>query len=370
MIKKAMGVINLIQEADELGSLTEGRCPATVPFGARYRLIDFILSSMVSSGISKVAVFAHTKYRSLMDHLGAGRPWDLHTRQSGLFILPPVTDSVSELSRGDLYHFFQHRDYFQRSPLEYVVISRSHIVCNIDLGPVIEEHERSGADITVVYKRQSDILGGMARTLQLDGSGRVIAMQEPYGRMESDLVSMEIYVMKKNLLMDLVESSLSRGQDHLVRHAILSRIGELHIHGYEYKGYLGVVNTVNAYYRNSMQLLRPEVWKELFFQPSAIYTKIKDEPPTRYLDGAKTGNSLIANGCIIEGTVINSVLFRGVHVGKGAVIRNSIVMQNGQIGAGSSLDRVILDKDARVEEGRDIRGADEQPFMAGKRIVI
>lgn len=370
MIQKAMGVINLIHEVDELESLTEGRCPATVPFAARYRLIDFMLSSMVNSGISKVAVFAHTKYRSLMDHLGAGRPWDLHTRQRGLFILPPFTDSASDHSRGDLYHFYQHRDYFERSPLEYVVISRSHFVCNIDLAPVIVQHEESGADITVVYKRQSDLLGGKARKLELDGRGRVTAMRDHYIQMDGDLVSMEIYVMKKDLLMNLVETSLSQGQDHLVRHAILSKVGELNIFGYEYKGYLGVVNTVNAYYRNSMELLRLDVWKQLFFEPSAIFTKVKDEPPTRYLEGAKTGNSLIANGCTIEGTVINSVLFRGVHVGKGAVIRNSIVMQNGQIETGSTLDHAILDKDSRVVEGRDIRGSEDQPYVAGKRKVI
>lgn len=370
MINKAMGVVNLIHETDELESLTVSRCPATVPFGARYRLIDFILSSMVNSGISKVAVFAHTKYRSLMDHLGSGRPWDLHTRQSGLFILPPATDNIHELSRGDLFHFYQHRDYFQRCKLEYVVVTRSHMVCNIDLDAVIQYHESNDADITVVCKKQADLLGGKTRKVELGEGGRVKGMQDHFGNMESDIHSMEIYVMKKDLLMDLVQTSLAQGQDHLVRHAILSRVDSLRIYGYLYEGYLGVVNTVDAYYRTSMDLLRPEAWRELFFKPGAILTKTKDEPPTRYLEGAKTGNSLIANGCKIEGAVINSVLFRGVHVGKGAVIRNSIVMQNGIIGAGTALDRVILDKESHVEPGRDIRGAEGLPFLAGKRKTI
>ncbi|GGF86831.1 glucose-1-phosphate adenylyltransferase subunit GlgD [Paenibacillus abyssi] len=370
MNKQLMGVINLIHEPDELEALTAGRCLATVPFGARYRLIDFTLSSMVNSGISKVAVFAHTKYRSLMDHVGSGRHWDLHNRQSGLFILPPIADDMSDLRKGDLYHFFQHRDYFMRSQADYVVIARSHMICNIDLSAVLEDHLARGADITVVCKKQDDHLSGKARKVKLDPDGRVIAMQDHYGRLQSDLVSMEMYVMKKDLLLDLVETSLAQGQDHLVRHAIMSRLDQLQVNGYLYNGYLGIINTITSYYRNSMQLLKPEIWRELFFEPGPIYTKVKDEPPACYLEGGKTSNSLIANGCVIEGTVINSILFRGVKVNKGAVVRNSIVMQNGEIGIGSSIDHVILDKEVQIEAGRDIRGVTDSPFIAVKRKVI
>jgi glucose-1-phosphate adenylyltransferase len=137
-----------------------------------------------------------------------------------------------------------------------------------------------------------------------------------------------------------------------------------------YEGYLGIVNTVSSYYQNSMQLLCPNVWRSLFFEPGPIYTKVKDEPPARYAEGAKTSNSLIANGCIIEGTVVNSILFRGVHVRRGAVVRNSIVMQNGIIGENSSVDHVILDKDVTIERSRDLRGGASSPFLAIKRKVI
>ncbi|RXZ78799.1 glucose-1-phosphate adenylyltransferase subunit GlgD [Paenibacillaceae bacterium] len=365
-----MGVINLIHEPDELEALTAGRCVATVPFGGRYRLIDFTLSSMVNSGISKVAVFAHTKYRSLMDHLGSGRHWDLHHRQSGLFVLPPVADDMSDLRKGDLYHFFQHRDYFKRSQAEYVVVTRSHMLCNIDFTQVLAEHLEKNADITVVCKQQNDHLSGKARKVKLGEAGRVVDMQDHYGRLQSDIVSMEMYVMKKELLLDLVESSLAQGKDHLVRDAIMSKIDELNIHAYLYEGYLGIINTITSYYRNSMELLKPDVWKGLFFEPGPIYTKVKDEPPATYLEGAKTSNSLVANGCIIEGTVINSILFRGVHIRKGAVVRNSIIMQNGIIGEGSAIDHVIFDKEVQIETGRDIRGAADAPFIAIKRKVI
>jgi glucose-1-phosphate adenylyltransferase len=370
MNSNVLGVINLIHESDEMETLTAGRCLATVPFGARYRLVDFMLSSMVNSGISKVAIFAHTKYRSLMDHLGSGKHWDLHHRQGGLFMLPPITDDVNEVRRGDLFHFYQHRDYFTRSSMEYVIITRSHMLCNIDFDPIVKEHKSSGADITVVCKKQSDLMDGKARKVQVDEKGRVLAIQDHYGGMQSDLVSMEMYLMRKDLLLELVETSLAQGQDHLVRHAIMSRVDKLHIQSHMFKGYLGIVNTVSSYYQNSMQLLQPEVWKNLFFEPGPIYTKVKDEPPARYTDGAKTSNSLIANGCIIEGTVINSILFRGVHVQKGAVIRNSIVMQNGLISENSNIDHVILDKDVTIERGRELKGAEVSPFLAMKRKVI
>ncbi|MBB3114398.1 glucose-1-phosphate adenylyltransferase [Paenibacillus phyllosphaerae] len=370
MSRNMLGVINLIHESDELEALTASRCPASVPFGARYRLIDFTLSSMVNSGISKVAVFAHTKYRSLMDHLGSGRHWDLHHRQSSLFVLPPVTDDVNEVRRGDLFHFYQNRDYFTRSSHDYVIVTRSHMVCNINLDHVLEEHIATGADITVICKRQSELYGGMARKVMTDGAGRVTGMQDHFGRLNSDLISMEMYVMRKELLLELVDTSLAQGQDHLVRHAIMSRLDTLLVRSYQYTGYLGVVNTIESYYQNNMQLLRPEVWKSLFFEPGPIFTKVKDEPPARYCEGAKTSNSLIANGTIIEGTVINSIIFRGVHVRKGAVIRNSIVMQNGIIGENCNLDRVILDKDVRIEASRELRGADAVPFVAGKRKII
>jgi len=370
MKHKVMGLINLIHETDELDRLTAGRCLATVPFGARYRLIDFTLSSMVNSGISKVAIFAHTKYRSLMDHVGSGKPWDLNTRQSGLFVLPPATDDIQELSRGDLYHFYQHRDYFNRAAQEYVVIARSHMVCNINYEKIIASHIERGAHITVVCKKRSEPLVGKARKVRMDESGRITAIQDHYGRMISDICSMEMYIMRTDLLMELVETSLAQGQDHLVRHAIFSRLDELNVYGYLHEGYLGVVNTLEGYYANSMNLLMPDVWRELFFQPGSIYTKVKDEPPTRYVEGSKVSHSLIANGCRIEGTVENSILFRGVHVQKGAVVRNSIVMQNGVIGAGSMLQHSILDKDVIIADDRDVRGAESSPYLVGKRKVI
>lgn len=365
-----MGVINLIHETEEMGALTAGRCLATVPFGGRYRLIDFVLSSMVNSGISNVSVFAHTKFRSLMDHLGSGSNWDLHRKQQGLFVLPPAMEDQTDFGKGDLYHFWRHRDYFKRSEHEYVVIARSHIVCNIDFGAVLAFHQARGADITVVCKRWPGARTGLVRKARLDESGRITEMQDHFGRLASEVVSMEMYVLGKELLVDLVETSLAQGKDHFVRHAVLSRLGDLNVSAYLHEGYLGVVNSIPAYYRHSMELLDQQVWKELFFEPGSVLTKVKDEPPTRYRSRAAVVQSLVANGCEIDGEVYNSILFRGVKIRKGAVVRNSIVMQNGIVGEGGMLENCILDKEAEIRPLQQLKGSPDMPFLAAKRHVI
>jgi len=365
-----MGVINLIHEQEEMGSLTASRCLATVPFGGRYRLIDFVLSSMVNSGIPRVAVFAHTKFRSLMDHLGSGSNWDLHRKQHGLFVLPPALEDQVDFGKGDLYHFYRHRDYFSHIPSEYIVIARSHMVCNIDFSKVLAHHKEREADITVVCKKWTDAEFGQTRKAKLDSNGRITEMQDHFGRLASDIVSMEMYVLRRDLLLDLVETSLAQGRDHFVRHAVLPRLAELNVSAYLHDGALGVVNTIPAYYRHSMELLQPDVWNDLFFRPGPIYTKVKDEPPTRYRSGSRVTNSLIANGCDIEGIVENSILFRGVKVEKGAVVRGSIVMQNGVIGENVSLENGILDKEVEIKPRQLLRGSEESPFMAIKRKVI
>ncbi|WJH34132.1 glucose-1-phosphate adenylyltransferase subunit GlgD [Paenibacillus aurantius] len=369
-MKDVMGVINLVNELDDMEELTYNRAVASVPFGGRYRLIDFILSSMVNSGIRNVAVFTHTKYRSLMDHIGSGREWDLARKRNGIFILPPAVEELQEMLRGDLFYFYKHRDYFYRSSQEYVVISRSHMVCNINLEDVVDFHKESKADITLVYKDDDDQNQAKCRRIQVNSEGRVTVIQDHFGRTESNKISMEIFVMKKELLLDLVETSLSEGYDHFVRNAIMKNTDRLTIYGYRYRGYLGVINTIQSYYQHSMKLLDPDVWNELFFKPGSIYTKVKDEPPTKYTPKSFVRNSLIANGCIIDGSVENCILFRGVKVGSGVHLKNSIIMQNCQISERASIENAILDKDVTVSNDTVLKGDPKAPFIAVKRKII
>ncbi|ANE45576.1 glucose-1-phosphate adenylyltransferase [Paenibacillus swuensis] len=369
-MKQIMGVINLVNEPDDLEELTYNRTIASVPFGGRYRLIDFALSNMVNSGLEDVAVFVHKKYRSLMDHLGSGQEWDLDRKRGGLFVLPPSIDEMRELMKGDLYNFYSHRDYFYRSNKPYVLISRSHIVCNIDYCEVLESHVSSGADITMVYKEISDEENSKFRRIETDENGRVTVMEEHTGRSRSNKVSMEMYLMSTSLLLDMIDTCLAQGYDYFVRDGIMKNLGKLKVHGHPFKGHLGIINTIQSYYANSMKLLDPRISKNLFFENGLIYTKVKDEPPAKYLDNANVTNSMIANGCIIEGHVENSILFRGVKVRKGAYVKNSIVLQNCVIDIGAHIEKAILDKDVFIQNGNVLQGDARAPFIAAKKKVI
>lgn len=367
---RVMGVINLIDEPDQLEELTLHRCVASVPFGGRYRLIDFTLSNMVNSGIEDVAVFTQHKYRSLMDHLGSGKEWDLDRKRGGLFLLPSVLDAQPAVMKGDLCQFFAHRDYFHRGHQEYVVISRSHVVCNIDLRPVLEFHEAVRADITCVYKEMEDADDSIHRKVRVEESGRITAMQDQTGRLASPNISLDMYLIRKSLLLDIVETCLAQGGDYLVRDGIMKNISRLKLYGYKHDGYTGIVNTIRGYYRHSMQLLYPHVLRELFFQSAPIYTKVKDEPPTKYGKAASVKHSLIANGSLIEGYVENSIVSRGVKVKKGAYVRNAILLQNCEIGENVVVENAILDKDVLIDRGRVLTGAVTAPFIAAKKKVI
>ncbi|WP_442603929.1 glucose-1-phosphate adenylyltransferase subunit GlgD [Paenibacillus sp. KN14-4R] len=369
-MNRVMGVINLVNEPDDLEELTLARCTASVPFGGRYRLIDFALSSMVNSGIDNVAVFTQHKYRSLMDHLGSGKEWDLDRKRGGLFVLPAVMDDPTGRARGDLYQFYCHRDYFHRGKEEYVLISGSHMVCNINFNEAVHFHEQNRADVTVIYKDMNMEDSCSFRRLAIRDDGRITVMEDHTGRLRTSNISMEMYIMSKSLLLDMVESCLAQGYDNLVRDGIMKNITKLAVYGYQFEGHVGIVNSIPSYYKHSMQLLNPNTWHDLFLQKNLIYTKVKDEPPTKYDETAIVKNSLIANGCVIEGRVENSILFRGVKIRKGAYVKNAIVMQNCEIEDNVIIENAILDKNVFISRGRVLTGDLKAPFIAAKTKII
>ncbi|RXI98662.1 glucose-1-phosphate adenylyltransferase subunit GlgD [Anaerobacillus alkaliphilus] len=364
-----MGVINLDNEQDFLNELTYFRCGAAVPFAGRYRLIDFVISNMTHAGMTDIAVFTRKKYRSLMDHLGKGKSWDLDTKYGGLFILPPDWNDPTDISKGDLQHFHNNLDYFYRGKAEYVLVSGSQHICTVDYQEVYEHHLKTGADVTVIYKKVEMLEPEHkhCRKLETSDEGRVIKVtNEEY----NNNVYMNMYLVSKKLLLQLVEYGIAHGATHFFNDCIASETANLNVQAFEYKGVYSVVNSVQSYYKNSLQILNPDFYRELFFSEQTILTKVKNEPPARYLQGSVVSNSLVGNGCIIEGTVENSILFRGVVVKKGAVIKNSIVMQRCDIQENSILENVILDKDVTLTEGKRLIGNEQMPFVIPKQKVI
>ncbi len=364
-----MGVINLDAEQDLLGELTYFRCGAAVPFGGRYRLIDFVLSNMVHANLNEISVFTRRKYRSLMDHLGTGKDWELGHLKGGLFILPPDWNDPTDISKGELQHFHNNRDFFNRGQADHVLITGSQHVCTIDFKKVFDHHLKTDADVTAVYHPNSNSLGAnpFSMKLEIDGYGRATSlMNDPHNPNHY----MNMFIIKKSLLLDVVDSCISRHKSFLFEEGIMEHADTLKISTYAYDGYLAVIDSLASYYQHSMHLLDHKKFEGLFLREKPLLTKIKNEPPTVYKEGSHVSNSLLANGCTIEGQVENSILFRGVKVEPGAVIENSIIMQRCVISSGTVLRNVILDKDITLTPNQTLIGATEQPYVVAKRRVI
>lgn len=367
-----MGIINLNDSQDFLTELTKGRPLAAVPFGGRYRLIDFILSNMVNSGIQNVGILVQDKYRALMDHLRSGKEWDLARKRDGLFILPPgQSQYLSGVYRGNLENFYNNLDYIESSRQKYVLIAGSHIVCNLNYRKIFKFHQDMGADITVMYKECPDdeeLMQHVILDCQSDGLITDLAINP--SEVLSHKVSMEMYLIEKGLLVKLMKDCQARGGMDFVKDILLRNIGKIKMYGYPYKGYAARVDCVKSYYKHNMELLKVEKWEELFLKSGLVYTKVKDEAPVKYKENAKVSNTIIGNGCTIEGRVENSILFRGVTVGKGAYVKDSIVMQRCDIAENAVIEHVICDKNVRITHGKWLKGEENYPLVIEKGTVI
>ncbi|WP_409297075.1 sugar phosphate nucleotidyltransferase [Peribacillus sp. SCS-26] len=335
MNKNILGVIDATTYKDPLRDLTEQRILAALPFAGRYRLIDFVLSSMVNSGITSVAVFPKFHYRSLMDHLESGKNWDLDRKRDGLFFFPAPNLDIPFYHIGSFQCFSYHLDYFKRSTQEYAVVSNCYTVLNVDYCEILDRHIESGCDITEVTK-----------------DGRPL----------------EMYLLKRELLIDLIVKRDITGHQCLYD-LIVDGQHPYKVCTYEYTDYCVTIDSINSYYEASLELLEPSKWQKLFNKTQPIFTKVKDEPPTKYTKNSEVTNSMVANGCIIEGAVENSIISRSVKIGRGSVIKNCVIMQKSQIGEGCVLESVILDKDVRIEDGVKLIGTKDQPIVIKKGAV-
>ncbi|RFU64730.1 glucose-1-phosphate adenylyltransferase subunit GlgD [Peribacillus glennii] len=364
-----LGVINLINEKPFLKELTQHRCMASVPFAGRYRLIDFTLSNFINASITKVAVFTKDKYRSVMDHLGSGKEWDLDRRNGGLFILPPI--HPDERLKGDLEHFHDHLEFFQRSHADTVVISPGLHVSKIDYNEVIAQHKAEQADITVVYKDyQGDpVEKPVYHTCSIDDKGTVTDIQLYTYPMPGEAVCLETFVISKDLLIELITKCVENGEYDLIKDAVKANLHSLRVKSYKFTGEMPFIHSVDSFHSGNMEFLKPEIVRSYFYETWDLYTKVKHEAPAYYGASSRTSYSLIANGCEIEGVVENSIIFRGVKIHPGAVVKNSIIMQKGEIGPGAYIENVIMDKQARIKENATVVGG-LQPVVIKKEEII
>ena len=368
----AIGIIFPNSYDNLVPELAGDRLMASIPFAGRYRIIVFLLSSLANCGISNIAIVVRENYHSLMDHLGSGRAWDLLRKNGGLSIFPPYAEKNMKVYSGRVEALESILPYLKSKKEKYVIMMDANIAVDFDFNAMLAEHIESGADVTVAYTEQeipaelirAGVHGDMYYTLKLDDGRvrRIFMNSEMCGKQN---LSMNIYIMDREALIDKIHAAFVRGYSYFERDILAPRLEKYNIRGYKYDGYYARICGLKSYFDENMKLLDDENLDALF-TGGQIYTKIRDDNPTRYINGCKTKNNLVADGCVIEGDVENCVLFRGVKIAKGAKIRNSVLMQDTVVNAGARLDYVVTDKNVTIEVGQELKGTDTQPFYVAK----
>lgn len=364
-----MGIISLSEDEAAMSDIAKYRPIGAVPMAGRYRVIDFILSNMVNVGIHNVSIFTQGKSRSIVEHLGHGKEWDLDRKKDGLFIFNPYSNPMdSAFHKGDIKNYKDQLEYIKGSKQKYVIFSRSYMICNVDLLEAFKYHKESNADITILYKKTQGEKDKYINcdALNINNDGKVISIGRNIGKENNLNVSMEMYILKKDLFVEIIEDSISKGETMFMKAAMHQQVRKLHVNGFAFDGYLGCINSIENYYRVNMEILDVETSKELFYKNGYIYTNVKDEPPTKYTETANISNSMVASGCIIEGDVERCVISRRVKIGKNAVVKDCVIMQKCIIEDGAVLKHVILDKNIEISSGVVLQGSSKKPMVIMK----
>lgn len=355
-----------------LGDLTKHRTVASVPFGARYRQIDFVLSNMVNSNVTTVGVITKYHYQSLMDHLISRSEWDLNRKNGGLFILPPFADGQTEVYRGKIEALHGALSFLKRCEHEYVVMSDSTTVCNIDYEDALESHIKSGADITVIANMEKASNGEEKRLFLTMEKGVVTDLAINCATEKDTLTGMGMFIISREYLIKIVENCVAHGKYHFEKDFLQQEFnnGSININVYEFKNVVLRNESIVSYYKNNFKVMDETVRNSIFAPDAPIYTKVRDEIPAFYGENAIVDDCLIADGCTIKGHVENCVIFRDVTIEEDCYVRNSIIMQGTVIEKGCSIDCTIMDKDVRINKGRTLIGAETSPLIIHKAETV
>jgi len=375
----ATGIIFSNIHDSNLPELTRKRTVASVPFGCRYRFIDFALSNMVNSNIFDISVIAHYNYQSLMDHIGSGKDWDLARRSGGIKILPPYitayANAANSLYSSRLEALKSVSYILGRLAADYLVMTDCDVICNVDFNEIIKFHKESGAEMTMAVKTvELDEKSAESSTIYYsDDNGFVTDVIEfPKNFKGKADVALNISVINTKYLQQIVLDAIAHGYTSLTKDIILHNLGTHKVAAYKYDGYFACIRSFADYFKHNMELItNGDVRRSLFGDKNRpIYTKVRNSVPTYFSTDSNAVNSLIADGCRIEGTVENSILFRGVKVSKNATVRNSIIMQDTYIGEGAYINCVVSDKNAFIKDGRLLSGTEELPYYISKNRIL
>ncbi len=373
VVNDTLGLILAENRTVKMNELTDNvRAESALPFGSNYRLIDFVLSSMVNSGIINVGVATHINYSSLMDHLGNGAPWDLSRKDGGLFILPPyLRGEAIGINEGNVDILHGVLTYLQNNTQKYVVLAEGNKVCNMTFNDAIEQHKTTGADVTVIYNdvEKKDVLS-RSTVYEVDDDMRVTSVSYASQNPKSKHCGMSMYIVDRIKLEEIIDEAYAQGSHDFIRDIILKNVNSMKIYGYKYSGFVASIDSVKSYYDANMLMIDENVRHELFAGENLIYTKVKDNVPTRYYNGSSVKKSILGDGCSVRGEIENCVIFRNVEIGKGTVIKNSIIMQNTRIGNNCYIENAVIDKECVVGDGKRLIGALDYPAILPKSATV
>lgn len=376
----ASGIIFSNIHDKNIPELTRKRTMASIPFGCKYRLIDFALSNMVNSGINNVSVITHYNYQSLIDHIGSGKDWDLARRSGGIKILTPYITSFANASNA-LYNsrleaLMSINYSLSHFTSDVIVFADCDVICNIDLNDMINDHIKNGADLTFAVKRVELTESEASKNviLESDADGRLIEQIAfpKRGISGSRDIHLNIFVASTRYIQSVVNDAIAHGYKSFNRDVIAPNIKNCNFRTYRYNEYFASLTSLGSFYAYNMELLSsPEIRDGLFAQKHRpIYTKVRNSAPTKYGDSCSVKNSLIADGCIIDGCVENSILFRGVKIGRNTTVKNSILFQDTVTGENVFLNCVIADKNTVIRDDRILSGHETLPFFIEKGKMI
>lgn len=364
-----VGVIFSSISEENVPELTKVRSMGSIPYGGRYRMVDFALSNMVNSGITTVGMITKSNYQSLMDHLGSGKYWDLARKEGGLILLPPYSDETETLYKNRLEALKGATAFLKKVKQDFVVLADSDAVYKLDYSKVIDYHIANNADITMVYHEHEVVKSKYFMTFETAADGKItdIQINPAAGGVKKNYIN--VMVARTSYLLRLIQEAIQHGYTSFGRDILSPGVKTLNIYGYKHEGYYANLSSVQAYFSANMDLLNKSVRTEIFGDRD-VYTKVNDSAPAKFADTAKVKNSLVSDGCVIEGTVENCILFRGVKIGKGAVVKNCILMTDNIIGENCNLSYVVSDKDSVIRDNRVLAGCEIQPYFINKGSLI
>ena len=369
-----MNVMGIIFANDgAIGTLTDKRTTASVPFGGRYRQVDFHLTNMTAAGIRHIGIISRHNYQSLMHHIGSGEEWGLELGEGGLEFLTPYAMSTTDNYRGKLETLYSAMDFLEYGNDEYVIMSGSAIQSNMDMKKLLDAHIQSGKDITVVTK--AGIANGVKQldlAVKLDKNGEIADMAVDYVAPADYLASMDIFVLSKNWLMDRVKECVAHNLYHMDRDLVLGlwQKKEATVNIYQFSGIAMYNESVEEYFANSLALIDSDVRHNMFGGHHTVFTKVRDRVPSYYGENCHIDNSIVADGCMLDGDVKNSVLFRQVTICDGAQVEDCLIMNDSVVGENSELKCVILDKDVTVRPGSKLIGTPKNPIIIKRGEIV